>query len=186
LEDAGFSYSLHLVDLTVIILYLAASTLVGAMFRKGQKDIHTYFVGDREVSWWLVLVSIVATETSTVTFLSVPGLAFNPKGGNLTFLQLALGYLVGRILIAIVLLPGYFQGQYISAYEVLRNKFDARVQRSASFLFMLTRTIADGLRLFRPTPAAVHAMEHASFHTNHGNHYGGIHLSGWNAGGVMD
>ena len=148
MEDAGFSYSLHLVDLVVIILYLAASTLVGAMFRKGQKDIHTYFVGDREVSWLLVLVSIVATETSTVTFLSVPGLAFNPKGGNLTFLQLALGYLVGRVLIAIVLLPGYFQGQYISAYEVLRNKFDARVQRSASFLFMLTRTIADGLRLF--------------------------------------
>ena len=148
MEDAGFSYSLHLVDLAVIILYLAASTLVGAMFRKGQKDIHTYFVGDREVSWLLVLVSIVATETSTVTFLSVPGLAFNPKGGNLNFLQLALGYLVGRVLIAIVLLPGYFQGQYISAYEVLRNKFDARVQRSASFLFMLTRTIADGLRLF--------------------------------------
>jgi SSS family solute:Na+ symporter len=148
LENAGFSYSLHLVDLIVIILYLAASTLVGAMFRKGQKDIHTYFVGDREVSWLLVLVSIVATETSTVTFLSVPGLAFNPKGGNLTFLQLALGYLIGRVLIAIVLLPGYFQGQYISAYEVLRNKFDARVQRSASFLFILTRTIADGLRLF--------------------------------------
>lgn len=145
---AGFSYSLHWVDLIVIILYLAASTFVGALFRKGQKDIHTYFVGDREVSWLLVLVSIVATETSTVTFLSVPGLAFNPKGGDLTFLQLALGYLVGRILIAAILLPGYFQGQYISAYEVLRNKFDARVQRSASLLFMLTRTIADGLRLF--------------------------------------
>jgi len=148
LENLGFSYSLQLVDLVVIILYLAASTLVGAMFRKGQKDIHTYFVGDREVSWLLVLISIVATETSTVTFLSVPGLAFNPAGGNLTFLQLALGYLVGRVLIAIVLLPGYFQGQYISAYEVLRKKFDARVQRSASCLFILTRTIADGLRLF--------------------------------------
>lgn len=148
MEQDGFSYSLHLVDLGVIILYLAASTLVGAMFRKGQKDIHTYFVGDREVSWLLVLVSIVATETSTVTFLSVPGLAFNPRGGNLTFLQLAMGYMVGRLLIGWALLPGYFQGQYISAYEALRKKFDARVQRSASFLFMLTRTIADGLRLF--------------------------------------
>jgi SSS family solute:Na+ symporter len=148
LENAGFSYSLHSIDLVVIIFYLAASTLVGAMFRKGQKDIHTYFVGDREVSWLLVLISIVATETSTVTFLSVPGMSFNPDGGNLTFLQLALGYMAGRLLIAIVLLPGYFQGQYISAYEVLRKKFDVRVQRSASFLFMLTRTVADGLRLF--------------------------------------
>lgn len=148
MESTGFSYSLNWVDLLIILTYLAASTLVGARFRKGQKDIHTYFVGDREVSWLLVLVSIVATETSTVTFLSVPGLAFDPKGGNLTFLQLALGYFAGRVLVAMILLPGYFQGQYISAYELLRNKFDTRVQRSASLLFLLTRTVADGLRLF--------------------------------------
>lgn len=148
MENAGFSYSLHFVDFTVILVYLAASTLVGALFRKGQRDIQTYFVGDREVSWLLVLVSIVATETSTVTFLSVPGMAFNPKGGDLTFLQLAIGYLLGRVLIAVILLPGYFQGQFISAYEVLRKKFDARVQRSASLLFIFTRTIADGLRLY--------------------------------------
>ena len=148
MEPSGFSYSLHSIDFAIIVVYLTGTTLLGACFRKGQKDIQTYFVGGREVSWFLVLVSIVATETSTVTFLSVPGLAFNPSNGNLTFLQLSLGYMIGRMVIAWVLLPGYFQGQYISAYEVLRKKFDARVQRSASLLFMFTRTIADGLRLF--------------------------------------
>ncbi len=132
----------------MILVYLAASTLVGAYFRKGQKDIRTYFVGNREVTWPLLLVSIVATETSTVTFLSVPGLAYHPEGGNLTFLQLSFGYLLGRIILSALILPGFFQGHYISAYEALRKKFDERVQRAASLLFILTRTIADGLRLF--------------------------------------
>ncbi len=135
-------------DLCVVILYLVATTLVGAWFRKGQKDIQSYFVGDREVHWLLVLVSIVATETSTVTFLSVPGTAFNRQGGDLTFLQLALGYLLGRVVIAWLLLPGFFRGNFISAYEVLRQQFDTRVQRCASVLFLVTRTVADGLRLF--------------------------------------
>ena len=89
MEPSGFSYSLHSFDLAIIVVYLTGTTLLGACFRKGQKDIQTYFVGGREVSWFLVLVSIVATETSTVTFLSVPGLAFNPSNGNLTFLQLS-------------------------------------------------------------------------------------------------
>lgn len=89
MEPSGFSYSLHSIDLAIIVVYLAATTLLGACFRKGQKDIQAYFVGGREVSWFLVLVSIVATETSTVTFLSVPGLAFNPTNGNLAFLQLS-------------------------------------------------------------------------------------------------
>jgi len=117
MEPSGFSYTLHSIDFAIIVVYLTGTTLLGACFRKGQKDIQTYFVGGREVSWFLVLVSIVATETSTVTFLSVPGLAFNPSNGNLTFLQLSLGYMIGRMVIAWVLLPGYFQGQYISAYE---------------------------------------------------------------------
>ena len=127
METPGFLYSLNVIDLGIIIVYLTLTTLLGAWFRKNQNDIQTYFVGGREVSWFLVLVSIVATETSTVTFLSVPGLAFNPANGNLTFIQLSIGYMIGRVLIALVLLPGYFQGQYISAYEILRKKFDSRV-----------------------------------------------------------
>src|SRR5262249_53562274 len=101
-----------------------------------------------------VLVSIVATETSTVTFLSVPGLAsrrptvWNPDPGNLTFLQLSFGYVVGRVLIAGLLLPQYLRGELFSAYELLRQRFNAAVQRTASRLFLLTRAIADGLRLY--------------------------------------
>jgi solute:Na+ symporter, SSS family len=121
---------------------------LGLLFARRQRDMRTYFVGDRNVSWWLVLFSIVATETSTVTFLSVPGLAYNRDGGNLTFLQLSLGYVIGRILIAWLLLPQYLQGELFSAYQVLRERFDARVQRTASGVFLLTRAIADGLRLY--------------------------------------
>src|SRR6202045_3188998 len=82
------------VDLAIVVAYLVGTTLLGAYFTRRQRDVRTYFVGDRKVSWWLVLISIVATETSTVTFLSVPGLAFDPKGGNLTFLQLAFGFII--------------------------------------------------------------------------------------------
>src|SRR5438094_4614661 len=143
-----------ILDLTIVIVYVVGTTLLGAWFTRRQKDTRTYFVGDRDVSWWLVLISIVATETSTVTFLSVPGLAFhrptawNPEPGNLTFLQLSFGYVVGRILIAWLLLPQYLRGDLFSAYELLRQRFNATVQRTASGLFLLTRAIADGLRLY--------------------------------------
>src|SRR5262249_4850876 len=135
-------------DLLVVVLYIAGTTALGAWFARRQRDLRTYFVGDRNVSWWLVLVSIVATETSTVTFLSVPGEAFNPAGGNLTFLQLGLGYVAGRVLIAWLLLPQYFRGEWLTAYQLLRQRFSPAVQRAASALFLLTRTVADGLRLF--------------------------------------
>jgi SSS family transporter len=139
---------LSAIDLGIVVAYVLGTTLLGAWFARRQRDLKTYFVGDRDVSWWLVLASIVATETSTVTFLSAPGLAFNPDGGNLTFLQLTLGYLVGRVVIAWVLLPQYLRGELFSAYQLLRQRFDASVQRAASGLFLGTRTVADGLRLF--------------------------------------
>src|SRR5438105_8504992 len=99
------------IDVAIVVAYALATTLLGAWFTRRQRDLNTYFVGDRDVSWWLVLVSIVATETSTVTFLSVPGLAFDRQGGNLAFLQLSFGYIVGRIVIAWVLLPQYLHGR---------------------------------------------------------------------------
>jgi solute:Na+ symporter, SSS family len=135
-------------DLAVVAAYLFGMTLFGVWFTKSQKDLRTYFVGDRNVGWFLVLVSIVATETSAVTFLSVPGVAFNPGGGNLTFLQLAFGYVVGRVLVAWLLLPQYMSGDLFSAYQVLRQRFGPGVQRVASGLFLATRTVADGLRLY--------------------------------------
>src|SRR5215211_2262441 len=135
-------------DLAIVAVYIAGMTLLGVYFTRKQKDLRTYFVGGRNVGWFMVLMSIVATETSAVTFLSVPGLAFNPKGGNLTFLQLSFGYILGRILVAWFLLPQYMHGDLFSAYQVLRERFGPAVQRVASALFLVTRTIADGLRLF--------------------------------------
>lgn len=135
-------------DVAIIVVYILGTTLLGAWFARRQRDVRTYFVGDRDVGWLLLLVSIVATETSTVTFLGVPGLAFDPKGGNFTFLQLAFGYVLGRIIIAWLLLPSYFRGEWFTAYQLLRERFSPSVQRTASALFLLTRTVADGLRLY--------------------------------------
>jgi solute:Na+ symporter, SSS family len=143
------------VDVAVVAAYFVLTILLGAWFSRRQKDTSTYFVGGRNVSGWLILISIVATETSTVTFLSVPGEAFAPAdpergfaGGNLTFLQLALGYIVGRCLIAWLLLPQYVNGELLTAYQLLRRRFNPAVQRTASGIFLVTRTLADGMRLF--------------------------------------
>src|SRR3954464_10597949 len=132
-------------DLAIVGVYIVGTTILGAWFTRRQKDTRTYFVGDRNVSWWLVLISIVATETSTVTFLSIPGKGFS---GNLTFLQLSFGYITGRILIAWLLLPQYLRGELFSAYQLLRERFNAPVQRAASGIFLATRAVADGLRLY--------------------------------------
>src|SRR5688500_4591308 len=87
-------------DIAVVVLYIFGTTLLGVWFTRRQKDLKTYFVGGRDIGWVLILASIISTETSIVTFLSVPGLSYNPAGGNLTFLQLSFGYVIGRILIS--------------------------------------------------------------------------------------
>src|SRR6476659_9837879 len=135
-------------DLAIVGVYILGMTLMCVWFTRRQKDLRTYFVGGRNVGWFMVLMSIVATETSAVTFLSVPGLGYNPNGGNLTFLQLSFGYIVGRCVVAWFLLPQYMRGDLFSAYEVLRQRFNPAVQRVASGLFLATRTVADGLRIF--------------------------------------
>jgi len=147
---AGLRYNVGMlspIDLAVVVTYVLGTTLLGAAFARRQRDVRSYFVGDRNVGWPLLLTSIVATETSTVTFLSVPGLAYRP-GGNLAFLQLALGYMLGRVVVAVLLLPAYFRGEWFTAYQLLRQRFSPAVQRTASALFLLTRTLADGLRLY--------------------------------------
>jgi SSS family transporter len=139
--------SLAPLDITIVIIYVLGTTLLGVWFTRRQRSLRTYFVGDRNVAWWLILISIVTTETSAVTFLSVPGVSY-AAGGDMTFLQLAFGYVIGRIIIAWLLLPLYLRGELFSAYEVLRQRFGPAVQRTASALFLLTRTVADGLRLY--------------------------------------
>jgi SSS family transporter len=141
------------IDFGIVVAYVIGTTLLGAWFTRRQTSVRTYFVGDRNVSWWLVLISIVATETSTVTFLSIPGKGFDPGSatrppGDLTFLQLTFGYVIGRTVVAWILLPHYLRGEIFSAYQLLKEQFDVRVQRTASALFLATRTVADGLRLW--------------------------------------
>jgi solute:Na+ symporter, SSS family len=132
-------------DLVVVILYIAAVTLAGTWIGRGQRGAQDYFLGGRDIPWGAVLFSVVATETSTLTFLSIPGLAY---ATNLNFLQITVGYLIGRTLIAFVLLPAYFRGQLSTAYALLQERFGLATRRAASTTFMVTRALADGVRLF--------------------------------------
>ncbi len=136
----------RLLDLLIVVIYITLSTLAGLAMR-GQKTSKDYFLGERSIPGWLLLFSIVATETSSVTFLSVPGMAWK-EGGSFLFLQLAFGFLLGRLVVARWLLPWFFGGDYLTAYQVLKTRFDSSVQQTASALFLLMRTLADGLRLF--------------------------------------
>ena len=136
---------MHVIDLVVIVAYLAGTVLFGAWFSRSQKNVKDYFVGGRSVPWWAIMGSIVATETSTVTFISVPGVAFT---GNWTFLQLVMGYMVGRIVVSIVFVPAYFRGELLTVYQILGQRFGAGVKRLAAGLFLVTRSLADGVRLF--------------------------------------
>ncbi len=136
------------IDTAVLSAYLAGVVLFGIWMGRGQRDLAGYLLGGRNLPWWGVLLSIVATETSTVTFLSIPGLAFNPDGGSLVFLQLTIGYIIGRLVIVRLFLPSYFRGELFTAYEVLQRRFGGATKQAASLLFLVTRNLSDGLRLF--------------------------------------
>jgi len=137
-------------DLTLLVLYVAGTVAFGLWMGRGQKSASDYLLGGRDLPWQVLLLSIVATETSTVTFLSVPGIAFGGGlgPGDLRFLQLPLGYLVGRIAAATLLVPLYFRGTLFTAYDVLRDRSGPNVRTLASALFLITRTLGDGLRLY--------------------------------------
>jgi SSS family transporter len=133
-------------DLIIIFGYLIGVTAFGSWFGKKQETTEDYFVGDRSVPWWAIAASIVATETSTITFISVPGIAFS-KGGNFQFLQLVFGYMLGRIVISFLFIPMYFKGELMTVYELLGQRFGSKVKMLASSLFVVMRNIADGIRL---------------------------------------
>jgi solute:Na+ symporter, SSS family len=133
-------------DLVIIFGYLIGVTLFGVWFSGRQKTTEDYFVGDRSVPWWAISASIVATETSTITFISVPGIAF-AKGGNFEFLQLVFGYMIGRVVISLVFIPLYFKGELQTVYQLLGMRFGNKVKMLASTLFIIMRNIADGIRL---------------------------------------
>src|SRR5215467_1775684 len=133
------------VDLAVILTYLIGITWFGARFRRGQKTLRDYFLGGRTAPWWAIALSIVSAETSTLTIVGTPALAF---AGNLGFLQIVLGYLMARIVISAVLLPHYFRGEMFTAYELMRRRFGERIRKLAASIFLVTRALAEGVRVF--------------------------------------
>lgn len=132
------------IDLLIILLYLAGITLFGIRFRRNQQTLRDYFLGGRSAPWLAIALSIVATETSTLTIIGTPAIAFD---GNLGFLQLVMGYLVARVILCVVLVPQYFQGEFYTAYQLLEKRFGARMKRAAALVFMITRAFAEGVRI---------------------------------------
>ncbi len=136
---------LNHLDLAIIALYLAGITLFGLRFRKRQRSMRDYFLADRNIPWWAIALSIVAAETSTLTIISIPGLAYDT---NFTFLQVVLGYLLGRVMISFLLLPQYFRGELYTAYQLIERRFGSGLRTITAGLFLLTRAAAEGVRVY--------------------------------------
>src|SRR5258708_6816798 len=144
---------IHPLDLAIVIGYLLGITALGMRFRRGQQVAtkgdsasagREYFLGGRTAPWWALAFSIVATETSTLTIIGTPAISY---GGNLTFLQLVFGYLIGRLLIVLLFLPGYFRGEFFTAYALIEKRFGQKMRAVAASTFLITRAIAEGVRV---------------------------------------
>ena len=136
---------LNAIDLSVIAVYLTGVTAFGLRFRKRQRTLKDYFLADKQIAWWAISLSIVAAETSTLTIISVPGLAYEK---DFRFLQLVIGYLAGRFLICLVLIPQYFRGELVTAYQLMERRFGQRLRSLTAGLFLITRAAAEGVRVF--------------------------------------
>ncbi len=149
MPDVVPSSHLHSFDLALIVVYLVGITLFGLRFRdkkgSGSRSLESYFLADRSIPWWAIALSIVSAETSTLTIISVPGVAF---AGDFGFLQIVLGYMVGRIVVALLFLPKYFQGQMLTAYQLIDRRFGPALHKTTAGLFLITRAAAEGVRVF--------------------------------------
>jgi solute:Na+ symporter, SSS family len=132
-------------DLAIVAVYLVSITLFGLRFRKRQRSLKDYFLADKSIPWWAISLSIVAAETSTLTVISVPGLAYEQNFG---FLQLVFGYLVGRVVISFILIPQYFRGDLFTAYQLIERRFGQKLRSLTAGLFLITRAAAEGVRIF--------------------------------------
>ncbi len=137
----NFSY----LDIIIIVVYLVGVAAFGILKGGKQKTAKDYFLSEKAIPWWAVCFAVVATETSALTFISIPGVAYV---GNLNFLQLAIGYIIGRIIVSYFFLPKYFEGELLTAYSYLERRFGAKTKNFASSVFMVTRVFADGVRLY--------------------------------------
>src|SRR6266404_6718024 len=136
---------LNALDLSIVGLYLVGITLFGLRFRSGEKSLKSYFLADRSVPWWAIALSIVSAETSTLTIISIPGLAYDT---NFSFLQVVFGYLVARIIISLIFLPAYFKGELFTAYQLIDRRFGKALHKYTAGIFLVTRAIAEGVRVF--------------------------------------
>src|ERR1700675_1909553 len=136
---------LNRLDFAINALYLAGITLFGLRFRKKQRTLRDYFLAGRDIPWWAIALSIVAAETSTLTIISIPGLAYDT---NFTFLQVVMGYVIGRVIISFVLLPQYFRGELYTAYQLIERRFGPELRTITAGLFLLTRAAAEGVRVY--------------------------------------
>src|SRR5258707_12998082 len=141
------------IDYAVLALYLVGITIFGTLFRGPQRTVKDYFLGNKNTSWIVISLSIVATETSTLTLIGVPALAYAnyarpEQGGNFTYLQVVLGYIVARIIISLIFIPAYFRGNLLTAYELLKNRFGTKTKNFAASLFLVMLALAEGVRVF--------------------------------------
>lgn len=136
---------LNSLDLGIVVAYLTGVTLFGLRFRKHRRTLKDYFLADKQIPWWAIALSIVAAETSTLTVISVPGLAYDK---DFQFLQLVIGYLVGRVIISVLLIPHYFRGDLFTAYELIDRRFGQKLHRLTAGMFLITRAAAEGVRVF--------------------------------------
>ena len=136
---------LNALDVAVIVVYLACVTLFGMRFRKQTGTLKGYFLAEKTIPWWAISLSIVAAETSTLTIISVPGMAYERDFG---FLQLVIGYLVGASIICVLLIPHYFRGELVTAYQLIERRFGQRLRTLTAGLFLITRAAAEGVRVF--------------------------------------
>src|ERR1700722_6888360 len=139
-------------DLALIAVYLVGITLFGLRFRSGKdpnsRSLRSYFLADQTIPWWAIALSIVSAETSTLTIISIPGVAF---AGDFGFLQVVIGYMVGRVVVALIFLPKYFQGELMTAYQLIDTRFGHTLHKVTALLFLLTRAAAEGGRVFAVT-----------------------------------
>ncbi len=140
---------LHPIDLALIVIYLIGITLFGLRFRSSKdpnaRSLRSYFLADQTIPWWAIALSIVSAETSTLTIISIPGVAF---AGDFGFLQIVIGYMLGRVVVALIFLPKYFQGQMLTAYQLIDQRFGHTLHKVTAGLFLLTRAAAEGVRVF--------------------------------------
>jgi SSS family transporter len=155
------------VDYVVLALYLVGITVFGMLFRRTQRTVKDYFLGVKNTHWVVISLSIVATETSTLTLIGVPAIAYasfaHPEqGGNLTYLQVVVGYIIARVIISLLFIPAYFQGELVTAYELLHRRFGPRAKHAAASMFLVMRALAEGVRLYA-TALVLAAVLGASF-----------------------